>query len=164
WAKARSKSRPATRPVRSRASRKGPPVVPGYVVDWRMISWPARRLPRIVSAAFRTGPRSGSFESVMGVGTPTKMASASARRPCRSLADEARAPVAARPARPLVRTASTRADPSGPGRYRSVQPRDLGDERHVRGRLAVPRQLAGTLGGQARALVADGRVVDEPND
>ena len=76
-AKARSKSVPAVRPVRSRTSRNGPVVVPGKVVDWRMTSWPGRRCSRIVSAAERTGCRSGSLVVVIGVGTHTKMASAS---------------------------------------------------------------------------------------
>ena len=42
-AKARSKSRPATRPDRSSSSRNGPSVVPGNVVDWRTTSWPGRK-------------------------------------------------------------------------------------------------------------------------
>ena len=46
---------------RSRTSRNGPVVVPGKVVDWRMTSWPGRRCSRIVSAADRTGARSGSL-------------------------------------------------------------------------------------------------------
>ena len=62
---------------RSSTSRKGPVVVPGNVVDWRTTSCPARSAGRIVSAADRTGRRSGSLESVIGVGTQTKTASAS---------------------------------------------------------------------------------------
>ena len=79
-ANARSKSVPALSPVRSRTSRNGPVVVPGKVVDWRMTSWPARRCSPMVSAADRTGARSGSFVVVIGVGTHTKIASASAIR------------------------------------------------------------------------------------
>ena len=80
-ANARSKSTPALSPVCSSTSLNGPVVVPGNVVDWRMTSWPARRWPRMVSAADRTGARSGSFVVVIGVGTQTKMASASGMWP-----------------------------------------------------------------------------------
>ena len=76
-AKARSKSTPAFSPLRSTTSAKGPVVVPGKVVDWSTISWPARTCPQIVSAADSTGARSGSFVAVIGVGTQTKIASAS---------------------------------------------------------------------------------------
>jgi hypothetical protein len=55
-------------------------VVPGKVVDWSTISWPGRRMSRMNDAAARTGPRSGSFVVVIGVGTHTKIASASAAR------------------------------------------------------------------------------------
>ena len=78
-AKARSKSRPATRPDASSTVRNGPVVVPGKVVDWRMISWPARSWSRMNAAAARTAPRSGSLVVVIGVGTHTNTASISAR-------------------------------------------------------------------------------------
>ncbi len=77
-ANARSKSLPATRPDRSSSSRNGPVVVPGNVVDWRITSCPFRRCSRIIEAAERTGARSGSLDFVIGVGTQTKMTSASA--------------------------------------------------------------------------------------
>jgi hypothetical protein len=60
-------------------SRNGPLVVPGYVVDWRTTSWPLRMWSRMVSAADRTGARSGSLVVVIGVGTQTKIASAALR-------------------------------------------------------------------------------------
>jgi len=70
-AKARSKSVPARRPPPSIASWNGPTVVPGNVVDWRITSWPLRMWVLRYSAAPRTGPRSGSFDAVIGVGTQT---------------------------------------------------------------------------------------------
>ena len=76
-AKASSKSWPARSPdARSIDSRKGPIVVPGKVVLWRMTIVPGTRWRPMSSAAESTGERSGSFDAVTGVGTQTKTASA----------------------------------------------------------------------------------------
>ena len=74
---ARSKSRPATRPLpASSVLRSGPEVVPGYVVDCRTMSWPRRSPLATNRAASRTWVRSGSRDSSIGVGTQMTTASA----------------------------------------------------------------------------------------
>ena len=65
---------------------------------------------RSASAALRTGPRSGSFESVIGVGTQTKIASASARRA--SAGDGDPEALAERRAEPLVADVVDRRGPA----------------------------------------------------
>ena len=73
----------ATSPDRSSSSRNGPLVVPGNVVDCRTTSWPARSCVADEAAARRTGPRSGPWPALIGVGTQTKIASTGRGRPRR---------------------------------------------------------------------------------
>ena len=54
-----------------------PRVVPGNVVDSSTISWSRRTTPASACAADCSGPRSGSRLRVNGVGTQTRIASAS---------------------------------------------------------------------------------------
>ena len=66
-AKARSKSRPATRPDAPAPGGTGPVVVPGKVVDWRTTSWPGRSVAGGRGSRPRsTAPRSGSLASLIG--------------------------------------------------------------------------------------------------
>jgi len=122
-AKARSKSVPARRPPPSIASRNGPTVVPGNVVDWRITSWPLRMWVLRYSAAPRTGPRSGSFDAVIGVGTQTITTSASAvsassvrriRRPPSSAVRRRSSEMSSIGDRPEVSSSTRAADTSTP--------------------------------------------------
>ena len=163
-AKARSKSRPATRPESSSASRNGPSVVPGNVVDWRTTSCPARRCSRMVAAALRTGPRSGSFERVIGVGTHTKMASASARP-----ADSG-VTIRNPPARPRWRRASSTSSIGDRPARSSATRRPLAstpvtvrpdsDRARARGRPTYPRPMTATFESRSMVTRIAGRVRD----
>ena len=76
-------------------------VVPGKVVDWRMISWPARSWSRMNAAAARTAPRSGSLVVVIGVGTHTNTR-VHLREGRLGLGDHAQVPALERGREPLV--------------------------------------------------------------
>lgn len=93
---ARSKSRPATSPLRSSSSRNGPLVVPGNVVDRRTARWPRRRPAAMVAAASRTAVRSGFFAASIGVGTHTNQTSAERTASADGVTTESPLPRAAR--------------------------------------------------------------------
>ena len=75
--KASAKSAPACRPDSSSSGTRCSRVVPGNVVDSRMTVWPRRITPASEREADSSGPRSGSRLRVSGVGTQTRIASAS---------------------------------------------------------------------------------------
>jgi hypothetical protein len=73
----RKKSLPTFAPVRSRIGCTISSVVPGYVVDWSTISWPARRFAATDSAAETMYWTSGVRVFESGVGTQIVSASRS---------------------------------------------------------------------------------------
>ena len=75
--KARLKSSPARRPDSSSSGTRCSRVVPGKVVDSSTTSWPLAITPASAREALSSGPRSGSRLRVSGVGTQTRIASAS---------------------------------------------------------------------------------------
>ena len=75
--KASEKSSPARRPDSSSSGTRCSRVVPGKVVDSSTMSWPRAITPARAREAFSSGPRSGSRLRVSGVGTQTRIASAS---------------------------------------------------------------------------------------
>ena len=74
-ANASAKSSPTLRPRASRIGRKSSCVVPGYVVEPRITSWPARSRFWIASTAATMNEKSGSLVLVSGVGTQTLITS-----------------------------------------------------------------------------------------
>ncbi len=74
---ASAKSSPARSPDSSSSGTMCSRVVPGNVVDSRITVWPRRITPASACAELSSGPRSGSRLRVSGVGTQTRIASAS---------------------------------------------------------------------------------------
>ena len=67
--KARKKSTPTRAPRAWNIGSSSSSVVPGYVVDSRITSWPGRKWAATFSAAATTNEMSGSFDFRSGVGT-----------------------------------------------------------------------------------------------
>ena len=75
--KARNTFSPTRPPRASSIGSSSSSVVPGYVVDSRMTSWPGRKWVETSSAAAITYEMSGSFDFRSGVGTQMTITSLS---------------------------------------------------------------------------------------